>query len=117
MRSVTSILVIGLAVAGFACSSDQVEPPPCTNPTTATTVVMDDFSYGPNCLAVEADTTVSLDNQGAAPHTFTLEGTEVDADVAAGEPGSADLRGVAAGTYTVTCTYHPQMLAVVKVAG
>ncbi|HEY6566389.1 MAG TPA: cupredoxin domain-containing protein [Actinomycetota bacterium] len=117
MRIVTGIVIAALAVGGIACSGDEVEPPPCPNPTQATTVVMDDFSYGPNCLAVDADAIVSLDNQGAAPHTFTIEGTGVDADVAAGEQGSADLAGVAPGAYTVTCTYHPQMLAVVEVAG
>jgi plastocyanin len=36
-------------------------------------------------------------------------------DVAAGAQGSADLSGVAAGTYTVLCTYHPQMKATIEV--
>ena len=76
---------------------------------------MDDFSYGPACVQIDAGSTVALDNVGAAPHTFTVEGTDVSADVAAGEQGSVDLSGVATGSYTVLCTYHPQMKATIEV--
>ncbi len=98
-----------------ACSGEAAEPPRCTNRVDATTVVMDDFSYRPSCPAVAEGATVSLDNQGAAPHTFTLEGTAIDVDIAAGERGIADLTGVAPGEYTVTCTYHPQMVATAQI--
>ncbi len=111
-------MVIVVAAGAMACSGGGAEPPPsCPNPTATTSVVMDDFSYGPNCLAVAPDATLSLDNQGAAPHTFTIEGTEVNVDVAAGDEGSVDLAGVTPGTYTVICTYHPQMVAAVEIAG
>ena len=76
---------------------------------------MDDFRYGPACVQVDPGGTLTLDNVGAAPHTFTVEGTEVSVDVAAGAQGSADLSGVAAGFYTVLCTYHPQMKATIEV--
>ncbi len=112
-------LVVGtmlLAVAGIGCSGeDAADPPACTTPAATTSVTMDDFSYDPSCIGVAEGATVSLDNAGSLPHTFTLENTEVDVDVAAEEQGSADLEGVAAGTYTVICTYHPQMKATIQV--
>jgi plastocyanin len=111
-------LVAGLLLllTAAACEGDKSAPQACANPTATTTIVMEDFFYEPNCLALDGGATVSLDNPGAAPHTFTLEGTEVNADVAAGEKGSADLAGVAPGLYSVICTYHPQMVAVAQIA-
>ena len=117
--SVRTGLVVGtmlLAVPGMGCSGeDASDPPPCTNPAPTMSVTMDDFSYDPSCIGVTRGATVSLDNAGSLPHTFTLENTEVDVDVAAEEQGSADLEGVAAGSYMVICTYHPQMEALIQV--
>ena len=76
---------------------------------------MDDFSYRPNCPALAVGDTISLDNRGATPHTFTLKGTAVDVEIDAGERGTADLTGVQPGEYVVTCTYHPQMVAVARI--
>jgi len=114
-RSVSIIIMLSLTLGGTACGAAGSEPSACSMFTSSTTVEMDDFSYGPACVQVDAGGTLALDNVGAAPHTFTIEGTEVSVDVAAGAQGSADLSGVAAGTYTVLCTYHPQMKATIEV--
>ena len=109
------IITLALSLGVMACGAAGSEPSACSTFTTSTSVEMDDFSYGPACVQVDTGSTLALDNVGAAPHTFTVEGTEVSVDVAAGEQGSADLSGVAAGTYTVLCTYHPQMKATIEV--
>jgi plastocyanin len=44
-----------------------------------------------------------------------VEGTNVDVNVDAGSSGEADLANVDPGTYTVTCTFHPQMEATLTV--
>ncbi|MFI5393193.1 MAG: cupredoxin domain-containing protein [Myxococcota bacterium] len=108
-------ITLSLVLGGIACGAAGSEPSACSTFTTSTAVEMDDVSYGPACVQVDAGSTLALDNVGAAPHTFTVEGTEVSVDVAAGTQGSADLSGVAAGTYTVLCTYHPQMKATIEV--
>ena len=115
MRTLSTIVMAVCFIGVVACSGGSDEPPPCTDPTETTSVVMSDFAFGPSCLRVDRDATVSLDNEGAAPHTFTLDDTEVNADVPAGDRGSANLTGVAPGTYTVICTYHPQMVAVITI--
>jgi len=112
---VSIIIMLSLTLGGTACGAAGSEPSACSKFTSSTTVEMDDFSYGPACVQVDAGGTLALDNVGAAPHTFTIEGTEVSVDVAAGAQGSADLSGVAAGSYTVLCTYHPQMKATIEV--
>ena len=96
-RTVSIIITLSLTLGGTACGAGASEPSACSTFTTSTSVEMDDYSVG------------------AAPHTFTVEGTEVSVDVAAGAQGSAYLSGVAAGTYTVLCTYHPQMKATIEV--
>lgn len=114
-RTVSIIITLSWTLGGIACGAAGSEPPACSTFTTSTSVEMDDFRYGPACVQVDPGGTLTLDNVGAAPHTFTVEGTEVSVDVAAGAQGSADLSGVAAGFYTVLCTYHPQMKATIEV--
>ena len=114
-RTVSIIIKLSLILGGVACGAAGSEPSTCSTFTTPTAVEMDDFSYVPACLQVDAGSTFAMNNVGSAPHTFTVEGTDVSVDVAAGAQDSADLSGVAAGTYTVLCTYHPQMKATIEV--
>ena len=114
-RTVTIIITLSLTLGGMACGAAGSEPSACSRFTKSGSVEIDDFSYGPACVQVDTGSTLALDNVGAAPHTFTVEGTDVSVDVAAGAQGSADLSGLAAGTYTVLCTYHPQMKATIEV--
>ena len=108
------LLTATTLLLGVACGSDSATSEElCPNPTTTTTVVMADFSYDPACVAVDEGATLSIDNEGQTPHTFTIDGADVD--VAAGESGSLDLAGIAPATYEVTCTYHPQMKAALRI--
>ena len=113
-RTVSIIIMLSLTLGGIACGAGGSRPSACATFSTTTAVEMDDFSFGPACVQVDAGSTLALDNVGAAPHTFTVDGTDVSVDVAAGAQGSADLSGVAPGTYTVLCTYHPQMKATIE---
>jgi len=108
-------LLITLTLLLPACDGDSASPEQCTDPTPATSVELADFAFRPDCLAVDPEATISLENTGDAPHTFTVDGTDLDVNVDAG--GSDDLRfdGVDPGTYAVTCTYHPQMTATITV--
>jgi plastocyanin len=98
-----------------ACEGDESPPTPCTDPVAATTVELADFVFRPDCLSVDAGGTITLENTGDALHTFTVTGTDVDLDVDAGTSVEASLSGVEPGTYAVTCTLHPQMVATLTV--
>lgn len=109
-----SLAVLAVLVLATTCQGDKL-PEPCTDPISATTVELADFTFRPDCLSAEAGATITLDNTGDAPHTFTVEGTDVDVDLDAGASAEATLSGVEPGTYAVTCTFHPQMEATLTV--
>jgi plastocyanin len=110
------VAVIAALVLLPACGGDETPPAPCGDPVDATTVELSDFAFRPNCLSADAGATIILENTGDAPHTFTMEGSDVDVEVNAGSSIEASLSGVEPGTYAVTCTLHPQMEAKLTVA-
>jgi plastocyanin len=113
--SVIRTIVITAVLVLPACEGDNQPPEPCTDPVPATSVELADFAFRPDCLSADAGETIGLDNTGDAPHTFTVEGTDIDFDLDAGTSAEASLSGVDPGTYAVTCTFHPQMDATLTV--
>ncbi len=107
-------IAVCAVLLGSACGGGA-EPEVCTDPVAAETVELADFEFRPDCLTTGGGATIALENTGEAPHTFTVEGTEVDFDLDAGTSAQAGLSGVAPGRYAVTCTYHPQMTATLTV--
>jgi plastocyanin len=88
----------------------------CEAPEATTTVELVDFDYLPRCVEASPGDTLTIENTGEAAHTFTVGGVDLQVDVAAGETAELSLEGVEAGTtYDVSCVYHPQMTAAVKV--
>jgi plastocyanin len=118
VRPTVRVFIASLALLAAACGSGQERSAQdlCPNPVPATEVQMVDFAYAPTCVEARPGTTLSVRNDGQAPHTFTVVGTDVDANVAAGQSERVDLSGIAPGTYEVICTYHPQMVAALRVA-
>lgn len=99
---------VGLTMLmGAACSTPAKTD--CSHPETSTTVTVSDFTYRPGCLAVAPGDTLTVTNDDSIPHTFTVEGTNVDVDLGSDQAASVALNALAPGTYTVTCRYHPQM--------
>jgi plastocyanin len=111
MRTAVISVAVVLAWVGTACSGSDSSQGLCSAPTATTTVEMKDFAYVPTCVSAPTGSTLTLDNTGQTPHTFTVTNSDVTADVAAGESGTLELGNLAAGTYEVICTYHPQMKA------
>lgn len=78
------------------------------------TVEIVDFAFAPATLTVEAGTTVTWLNQGAAPHTATGDGDEFDTgQLDPGESGSITFD--TPGTYNYHCDVHPNMTASIVV--
>ena len=116
MRNGVIVVLSGLVLLGTtACSSSPAAPAACANPVSTTTVTMADFSFTPACVAAAPGATLTITNAGAVPHTFTVTGTSVNVTVAAGQSTQTPLTGVAAGTYKVLCTIHPNMVGTLKV--
>ena len=112
---IAGLFLLALAALLPACDGDGAPAGPCADPEPATSVELADFAFEPDCLSVDAGATITLENVGDAPHTFTMGGTDVDVKV---DPGGSDevrFEGVDPGTYSVTCTFHPQMEATLTV--
>ena len=75
-----------------------------------TTVVAEDFQFQTTKLEFRAgeDVTVTLDNQGEAEHTFSIEELEVEAEAAGGETAETTFTMPDEGTFEFFCEYHPE---------
>jgi plastocyanin len=109
------ILIATSTMWGIACSESTDPQDLCSAPTATTRVEMKDFAYVPTCVSASAGSTLTLQNTGATPHTFTVQNSDDSVDVAAGETGTLDIADLSSGTYEVICTYHPQMKAALRV--
>jgi len=70
----------------------------------ATTITLVDNAYEPSDPVVAAGD-VELVNEGEAPHTFTVEGEDVDVEVEAGQTATAII-DLDPGTYQLFCEFH-----------
>ena len=110
-RLALSVLAIGLLVLagghiqGLWGFFDKAAP---ANAQTAADVEMFDFGYTPSSLQSTAGQalTLNIDNVGAAPHTFTIDGVVDSGSIAAGASGSVTFTPSQAGTFTFYCTIH-----------
>jgi plastocyanin len=112
----TAALTTFLLLGATACSSDEpAAPPACDTPVTAASVTMGDFFYEPTCLQASNGDTVEVVNDGDAPHTFTVEGTDLGSNLEPHDTGELTFEGLTTGrVYEVTCIYHSNMTAALK---
>ncbi len=120
-RPILAVMVLALVTAacnGDGNGTDLAEPTPgatpepeeCVELTGADTaeIAMAGFAFEPSCAIVSADQALSLPNEDEVAHTFTLEDTELDLEVAPGEETDTEAIGgiVEPGTYTLFCRFH-----------
>jgi plastocyanin len=132
MRMLVVVLVAVCALGLTACSSDDGGG--ATGSETGTTgtdgacadltgegetftITISDFAFDPNCFTASASQGISIENQDAADHTFTITGTDVDVPIAAGQTfnGEPISGAVSPGTYDFLCTLHPTMTGQVTI--
>ena len=113
------IVLIGVVFAcllsASACGGSSSGGASCDTPIATQDVTLKDFAFDPVCVSATAGTTLTIANAGAVPHSYTVKDTGVNLTLDPGDSGTADLTGIAAGTYAVVCTYHPQMVGALKV--
>ncbi|HEX2090155.1 MAG TPA: cupredoxin domain-containing protein [Actinomycetota bacterium] len=108
------LAVAALAVLGAACGGggESAAPAPQgTTPTEAATspagdpLVMRDNEFVPSSFTIQAGSEITLQNDGQAPHTFTVEGQTIDQEVQAGETETESIE-LEPGTYDFVCRFH-----------
>ena len=113
-RFTVPFAVAALAVLGAACGGggDSAAPAPQgTTPTEGAAspaggqLVMRDNEFVPSSFTIQTGSEITLQNEGQAPHTFTIEAENVDHEVQAGESESESLE-LAPGTYDFVCKFH-----------
>ena len=134
MRKFVFVLVAVCALGLTACSSDDdggtTGAETGTTETTGNdgcvdltgegatfTITIADFAFRPNCFTSRASQGISIENQDAAAHTFTVTGTDIDVPIAAGQTfnGEPISGAVSPGTYDFLCTLHPTMTGQVTI--
>jgi plastocyanin len=71
----------------------------------ATTLTMVDNAFQPSSLTVAAGSELELTNDGQTVHNLTIEGTDVNEDVEAGQSATVTI-DVDPGDHTMFCEYH-----------
>jgi plastocyanin len=112
VRRLLAIAIV-LVPLGAGCSS---EPPACDAPTATSTVDIAQNAYTPACLASASGSTLTIANHDDVAHTFTVKDTDVNVQLDGNATQEASLAGLAAGTYEVICTYHPEMRETLQVS-
>jgi plastocyanin len=103
-----------LALTGPACSGGGGSDCTSENATKLTgTLMVKGNAFNPNCFSVASGSTISVANDDAVPHTFTVTDTDVDVPLPAGETGEAT--APAPGTHPFVCTIHRGMTGTVIV--
>jgi plastocyanin len=116
-------LLAALTLVGVACGGDEPTSVGTTPPTTGTTsptesptetgsptagavtLTMTDNVFDPVDVTIASGAELEMVNNGAALHSVTIEGTDFDKDVNAGETETESV-DVPAGSYRLICKYH-----------
>ena len=110
---VAASAICAAALLAAGCSKPQTVG--CAHPQASTSVSIAHFAFAPSCIAVAPGATLTVTNSDSVPHTFTVQGTKTDVSIEAGATASVPLSGMASGTYTVICRFHPQMVQALRV--
>lgn len=115
-----ALMVVGAACGGGSTNQTTTQPPISTatsesptggsttgSPSGGATLALKDNVFDPADFTIAAGAQITLKNEGAALHNFSVEGQDVDKDVKPGETETEDvLDGLQPGTYTMFCKYH-----------
>ncbi len=131
--AVISIAVLSLALVGTACSKSNTggasgsptgagSGSGCTEANAVDltadnpfTITVKDFAFTPDCFKAASASSITIVNNDSVDHTFTIDGTQVDAPLPAGQTFNGESAGLAPGTYAFHCKIHTQMTGTIIV--
>lgn len=135
-RVFQALALVGLAAMTVACSSGGSSSTPAATAAASgdtsspagspaaggTTIVAKDIAFNPTTVTIPADTatTITLDNQDAAPHNIAIKdasGAQVfKGEIQSGQGKIAyDVNALPAGAYQFWCEVHPNMTGTLTV--
>jgi plastocyanin len=115
LRSIGTLLVLGLLIVGCGGSDDPGTDPTSGDPSGSVTITIENFAFSqPETLA--AGGTVTVTNNDSATHTWTSDDDLFNSSGI--DPGdSFEFTFDEAGTYTFFCSIHPNMTGSITVSG
>ncbi|HVM00730.1 MAG TPA: cupredoxin domain-containing protein [Egibacteraceae bacterium] len=116
-KTFTLLMAASLALAGCMTDDELASPPvPEQSPSGEAVVVVADFAFAPEEIAVAPGSAVEWTfDEGRSRHTVTFDDGEKSGDL---EPGDTYTRVFdEAGTYPYFCFFHPRMTGTVTVTG
>ena len=116
-KSPAAAALLALATLVFAaCGGDDEEAGDTSGDNALSGPVVleaDDFYFEPAALTADPGQTLSVKvaNEGAAEHTFTIDGLGIDAVIAAGEDRVVEVSSSEAGEFEFYCRYHSSQMS------
>ena len=92
--------------AGGACTAGSATDLSADDPFTITA---EGFRWAPDCVQASGAASITVVNEDAIEHTFTIPDTQVDVPLPGNETFNGESAGLEAGTYEFLCTIHPTM--------
>ena len=138
MRKYLAVVVMLVVSAGFACSKSTPSATSESSPAAvASSSASDDggataacpdlsadnpfvitirnMAFEPSCLTASASSSIKIVNADSVDHTFTIDGTQVDVTIAAGQTFNGESAGLKPGEYTFRCKIHSSMTGTITV--
>lgn len=78
-------------------------------------ITIQNMAFHPSCLTASSSASITIVNMDSVDHTFTIDGTQVDVTIAAGQTFNGESAGLKPGTYTFHCKIHPSMTGTITV--
>jgi plastocyanin len=79
------------------------------------TITIENFRWNPDCVKVPGSASITIENNDAVDHTFTIPDTQVDAPLPGNDTFNGEPAGLAPGTYGFMCTIHPTITGTIIV--
>lgn len=117
-----SALILVLAACSTATQSPQATEPPAAMPAATSAgsssqvveVSMKNFTFNPDPLNIKVGTTVKWTNEDSAVHNVVSD-TQVFASGEMSQGDTFSFTFTTAGTFTYSCTHHPNMKGTINV--
>jgi plastocyanin len=79
------------------------------------TISIENFRWSPDCVMASGSASITVINDDAVDHTFTIPGTQVDAPLPGNQTFNGESAALAPGTYEFVCTIHPAITGTIIV--